>query len=171
MVNRALGSLKYDSGEYLEAYSYLKEAIKYIEELRSTLKLPEHRKNYIETLAKTYTTMVFTCLALAQNEKDPTKIDAKIEEAFIHAESVKGRAFQEQLASEKKRVKADPKLMKRYREVLKKINEIEWTQNRTGTRSAKQTEALGGLKKEYDRLLLEIKSTDPEYYSVTTISP
>ena len=170
-VNQALGYLKYDSGDFPGAYRYLKEAIKHIEELRSTLRLPEHRKDYIETVANTYTTMTFTCLALAEQETNPAKAEAKIEEAFKHAESAKGKAFQEQLASEKKRIKGNPQLIERYRNVLRRISELELRQSRQGTRSAEQADELGYLKGEYDRLLLEIKEGDPEYYSVTAVEP
>jgi CHAT domain-containing protein len=154
-VNDNLGVLKYFRNEMLESYGYHREAIRLIEGIRSSIKMPEVRKDYFNTVVNTYKFMVFTCLALC-----------RCEEAFRYAESAKGRAFVELLASEKKRMKGGPELIGKYKDVLRKMDEIE-----TKLVSGKEKGELQRLKRLHDDLLSKIKKKDPEYYSVETVEP
>lgn len=161
-VNSNLGSLYYDMGNMEESYNYLKKAIDGIENIRSSIKVPEHRKNYFETLISSYNAMVFTCLAL--NKK---------EEAFKYAESAKGRVFLEYLVSEKKKVKGDPQLVNNYQKVLKEITETESLMSEEDDEN-KQSELINKLEKlenKHDELLINIKETDPLYYSLKSAEP
>jgi len=161
-VNSNLGSLYYDMGKMEKSYDHLKKAIDSIENIRSSIKVPEHRKNYFENLVSSYNTMVFTCLAL--NKK---------EEAFKNAESVKGRVFLEYLVSEKKKIEGDPKLTANYHETLKEIAEIESqiSEEKNGNKRLKLADELGSLENRHDQILMEIKETDPLYYSLKKVEP
>ncbi len=171
-VNVNIGNLKYFNNEMPEAYQYLREAIQMIEEMRSSIKTPELRKDYFETVVDGYKTMIFTCLALNKDE-----------EAFRYAEFTKGRTFLELLASEKKKIKGKPELVEKYRDVSRKMGEIElevqaklknWWEGKEGEqleRVIKENEILLQLKKLRDDLLKEIKQSDPEYYDIETAEP
>jgi CHAT domain-containing protein len=161
-VNKSAGYLKYSTNEMPEAYDYLREAIELIEEMRASIKMPELRKEYFETVVAIYKNMVFTCLALGKD---------KNEEAFRYTESAKGRTFLEVLASEKKRIKGDSELIKKYKDVLRKIDEIEATLRSGKERGIGLEEEFQRLKGLHDDLLREIKQSDPEYYNIKTVEP
>lgn len=161
-VNSNLGSLYYDLDKVEESYNYLKKAIDAIENIRSSVKVPEHRKNYFETINSSYNVMVFTCLSLGKNE-----------EAFKYAESVKGRVFLEYLVSEKKEVKGDPQLVSDYHKTLKEITEIESMifEEKRVDKQSKLIDELEKLETKHDQILMEIKETDPLYYSLKKVEP
>lgn len=161
-ANSNLGSLYYNMGKMEESYYYLKKAIDCIENIRTSIKVPEHRKNYFETLISSYNAMVFTCLALDKKE-----------EAFKYAESAKGRIFMEYLVSEKKEVKGDPSLVHNYQETLKEITEIEslMSEEEDENKRLKMGDELKKLEIKHDELLMEIKETDPLYYSLKNVEP
>ena len=161
-VNSNLGSLYYDLDKMEESYNYLKKAIDSIENIRSSVKVPEHRKNYFETLTSSYNVMVFTCLSLGKKE-----------EAFKYVESVKGRVFLEYLVSEKKEVKGDPQLVSEYHETLKEITEIESMifEEKRADEQSKLIDELEKLETKHDHILMEIKETDPLYYSLKKVEP
>ena len=162
-VNGNVGYLKYFTNEMREAYNYLREAIGLIEDMRASIKIPELRKEYFETVVGAYKKMVFTCLALGKDE-----------EAFRYAESAKGRTFLELLASEKKRIKGDSELIGEYKDVLREIEGLE-TKHITGKEKQaeieERDEQLQNLKRLHDDLLRKIKQSDPEYYSIKTVEP
>ena len=162
-VNSTIGDLKYFKGEMQEAYKYLKVAIELIENIRTSIKTPELRKEYFETVVNTYKTMVFTCLSLEDKE----------EEAFSYAEATKGRTFLELLANDKKRIHGNSDLIKNYKNVLEEIGKKEsmllgGKEEIDGDKLQKEVE---NLKKKYDFLLNEIQQSDPEYYVVKTVKP
>jgi CHAT domain-containing protein/TPR repeat protein len=159
-INNNLGILKDIGGETPKAYDYFKEAIQLIEETRGSIKIPELRKEYFETVVDTYKKMVFTCLALHKDK-----------EAFRYAESVKGRTFLELLANEKKIIKGKSELTEQYKEVLRRIEEIEAKFMSGMEKAVKEQEELRYLKGLHDDLLKQIKQNDPEYYSIKTVEP
>lgn len=151
------GSLKYSTKDWSKAYDYFKEAIQFIEEMRTSIKIPEFRKMYFETIIDTYKYMVFTCLALHKHK-----------EAFRYTESSKGRTFLELLASEKKKIKGEPELVEQYKKVLMRIEELEAP---TQEKKDAGEEELQRLKPLHDDLLGKIKESDPEYYDIKTVEP
>jgi CHAT domain-containing protein len=167
-TNSNLGYLKFFCGKFSEAYDYLIDAIRQIEELRASIKIPEIRKEYFETVVNTYRVMVSTCLGL----------ENKNEEAFKYAESAKARTFFELLAAEKRRIKGPPELIERYRSILKNLDEIQTKIMRAQLRETHRKEEFQKLvskcekcKREHDEIREEIKKSDPEYYSIKTAEP
>lgn len=150
------GDLKYFEQKYPDAYIFLKNAIELIESLRTSMKIPELRKNYLETVAMIYRMMVFTCLSLD-----------KLEEAFHYAESIKGRMFLDLIGSGSKSIKGPSNLVKDYYENLKQIEKIEMSF--VGKNMPPDIEmALRILKTKHEKLLLSIKEYDSSYYGVQT---
>jgi len=160
-VNRYIGDLKYFTSDFLGSYQYLGESVDLIEGIRSAMKVPELRKDYFETVVDIYKKMVFTCLALVRNE-----------EAFSYAETAKGRTFLELLASEKKKIRGDPELIERYREVLMNIDEIQGKllMEKRGA-NIDEYDKLKELGELQSSLLIQIKNSDPEFYSVEKVEP
>lgn len=163
-INNNIGYLKYFSNEMPKAYDYFKEAISLAEEIRTSIKIPELRKEYFETVVNSYKHMVFTCLAIGKD---------KYEEAFRYAESSKGRTFLELLANEKKRIKTNPEIARDYKDILMKIGEVEATIRKEIRKEEIQRlrEELLSLERLHDNLLKKIKQNDPEYYSIKTVEP
>jgi len=151
-----LGDLKYFEEKYDEAFILLKKAIELIEDLRTSTKLPELRKSYLETVVSVYKKMVFTCLSLE-----------KLEEAFRFVESVKGRMFLDLVGSEKKTIKGPPNLLKEYFDNLKEIEQIEMA-SLSENRPPDTELSLRILKTKHEKLLLSIKEHDPSYYNIRT---
>lgn len=113
-INGNIGYLCYSNKKYNKAYEFLKEAIKYIEDERSSIKTYEYKKEYFKTVISIYETMVFTCLALGKKDKKHN------EEAFKYAELTKGRAFLEILAE--KRINSNESFMDLDNTILNEIN-------------------------------------------------
>ncbi len=160
-VNFYLGKIKYSKNEFLNAYEYLKESIYLIETIRSSIEIPEMRKAYFESVVGVYNKIIMTAIALG-----------KYEEAFNYLESSKGKMFLEFLANEKKKIKGDDKLIGKYVHILKEIREKE-SMILTKKLDIKAEEELRNsiheLKKTYNKILMEIKLSDPEYYSIETV--
>lgn len=88
-VNSNLGILKYNVFEFKQAYTYFKNAIEIIEDIRNSISLADSKEEYFETVVDIYKNMVFTCLKIKKDD-----------EAFYYAESAKGRTFLELLSRE-----------------------------------------------------------------------
>ena len=151
------GDLKFFKQDYSASFENLSKAIKIIETQRTSAKLPEYRKGYLETVIRVYKTMVLTCAHLE-----------KFEEAFHFTESAKGRMFLELIGSEKKPFKAPPHLQKRYSDNLKLIEQIERAFLK-GWASSSELLTLESLKAIHEKILLSIKEYDPSYYSLQAV--
>lgn len=152
-----IGKIKEDFTELNEAYEYYKKAIVNIEDLRELVKLPERKEVFFENKAEVYSRMILLCLKLGKDF-----------EAFEFAEKAKGRVFLDLLGTAKIELKVDSRSLERKEELLKKIREL---QSKLGERRSveRNTSKLNELLQKYDRLLLEIKEKDPEYYSLNKI--
>lgn len=167
----ALGDFYYLKDEMDEAYSLLKDGIKLIETMRSSIGIPEVRRDYFETVIVAYDIMIFTCIALK-----------KFTEAFKYAEASKGRLLLESLIDGNRQIKGDPELISKYEDVSKSIDGIESEIFNMNQRFRlgedidhdhydKLNLSIIPLVKQQDKLLLKIKHDDPEYFDVKTVEP
>jgi CHAT domain-containing protein/tetratricopeptide (TPR) repeat protein len=151
-----LGELYFVKEEYLDAFLNFSKAIELIEALRTSMKTPEFKKGYLETMVAIYKRMVFTCVYLDKSE-----------DAFHFAELIKGRTFLDMISSGKRTIKGPPTLLNNYYENLRQIERIEM--NFFGRPMPPDIEmTLRILKNNHEKLLSSIKQYDLKYYGVET---
>lgn len=166
-----LGELYYSENRLIEAYNNLIEAVKLIENTRSSIKIPEIRKEYFNSFINAYNTLIFTCIALRKNR-----------EAFKYAEASKGREFLELLSNDPIEIKGDPLLIKEYKNISNQINKIDQIINGLELAYEQNEEIdynyfinldsnLSKLLEKENKVLQKIKRNNPEYYSIKTLPP
>jgi CHAT domain-containing protein len=171
MAYTHLGELYYSQQKFEDAYNNLKGAIELVEDTRSSIKIPEIRKEYFKAFIRAYNSITFTCIALGKSI-----------EAFKYAEASKGRVFLELLSNGKKKIKGDKSLIKEYKNISNQINKIDLEIDELQIKFSQGEEInhnyfkdlhskLDKLIEKQNILLLKIKKNDPEYYDIETLPP
>ncbi len=166
-----LGNLYSSENKIKLAYINLKKAIKLIEDTRSSIKIPEIRKEYFGAFIQAYNAIIFICIALGKNK-----------EAFEYAEASKGREFLELLSNDKMEIKGDPILLEEYKAISDQIDKIDHTINELELEYNQNEEIdydyaidinsrISTLIEKQKKVLYEIKRNNPEYYSINPLNP
>lgn len=141
-----LGSIKYHEHNYEKAYEHYKEAVELIEDISNSMKLPENKEEYFETVVDIYKNLVFICLNLKKEDQ-----------AFHYAESAKGRTFLELLSREYDDNHSKTSINKKF-EML-------------GLKPNKKLRSLKINDEIMDILIDKLESENPELFDVKMVNP
>lgn len=85
-----LGNVMHRCGQYKEAHDYYRQAIDYIEAMRSSIRVDEYKCSFLKDKLRVYEDLIELCLAADQPNK--------LEEAFASIQAAKSRSLVELLA-------------------------------------------------------------------------
>ncbi|MBI3949177.1 MAG: CHAT domain-containing protein [Acidobacteria bacterium] len=169
------GNLDERFGDPAEAYQNYKQALKHIEEMRSTIRVDEFKATFVKDKLKVYEDLVRLCLEDGSREKK--------QEAFRFVEAAKSRALVDLLSSTlrmkgKDGTKADPDLIQRWNTLRE---ELDWYYNKFNeyeSKSAPRPAEIGQdlrmkireREAELAKLLRQLQIKDPKYFSVQGVS-
>jgi len=169
------GNLAERFGDEPQAYQSYQQAIKHVEEMRSTIRVDEFKATFVKDKVKVYEDLVRLCL------KDDSW--GKKQEAFSFVEAAKSRALVDLLSSAleiKSRgdTQVDQELINRWttlREELdwyyNKLNEYESKPPpRPAERGRKLRDNIRQREGELTKLLRALQLKDPEYLSLHGVS-
>jgi CHAT domain-containing protein len=170
------GNLHERSGDQSQAYRSYKQAIRHIEEMRSTIRVDEFKATFVKDKLKVYEDLVRLCL------KDGSW--RKRQEAFQYVEAAKSRALVDLLSSALQmkssgHAKMDHALAERWSTLRE---ELDWYYNKFneyesngGPRSAEIGQDLQKNIREREaalaRLLRQLQIKDPARFSLLSGSP
>lgn len=119
-----LGHSMQKAGQEQQAYHHYRQAIAYLESLRSSIRLDEYKCSFLKDKLRVYEDLVELCLRAGT--------EAKVEEAFTYVEAAKSRSLVELLAMNRTipgKVK-DPSVERLYRQWNRLREELDWYYNR-----------------------------------------
>lgn len=147
-VLEALG----DPGGACEAY---KSSIEIIENTMNELKIEDYKRDFMRDKIEVYERLINLLLKMGKDK-----------EAFEYNERARARAFLDILANHRIDIHkgADPLLMEKAEKLEGEIRFYSGEENR-------DEEKLLNLKKEYQKVLEELKQESPEYVSLKTVTP
>jgi tetratricopeptide (TPR) repeat protein len=119
-----LGHSMQKAGHEREAYHHYRQAVEYLESLRSGIRLDEYKCSFLKDKLRVYEDLVELCLRAGTEEK--------AEEAFAYVEAAKSRSLVELLAMNRNipgKVK-DPSVERLYRQWNRLREELDWYYNR-----------------------------------------
>jgi CHAT domain-containing protein len=166
-----MGQSEQQSGHDDEAYRHYKEAVEYLEAMRSGIRADEYKCTFMKDKLRVYDDLVELCL-LADSEE-------KIDEAFLYVEAAKSRSLTELLATDRSiQGKSDEPSVKELHDDWRRTREeLDYFYNRINQherRSDQRVSSLGAeLQEEVQareqhlaRLARQLSLEDAEYASL-----
>jgi len=151
--------------EKKKALSFYKRAINLIERVRKGLKAPEYRAGFMENKLAAYEAMVKLLVTMG-----------RFPEAFNYVERAKARSLLDLLGSPRIHIKAGGELYEKERNLSQQISFLEkkiyGERKSYGYRNLSRiAEKLKRLRQQYEDLLIEIKTSNPELASLVCVEP
>jgi CHAT domain-containing protein len=149
------GKILEDLGETERAIQIYKTSINIIEDTRNELKLEDYKRDFMKDKMEVYERLIKVLLK-----------SGKEKEAFDYNERARARAFLDILANNRIDIhRGAPD------NIIKKIDKLEDKIFYYSREDNRDDEILLKVKKEYEKIMEELKEKNPEYASLKSVSP
>jgi CHAT domain-containing protein/Tfp pilus assembly protein PilF len=178
-ANYGLGLLNEEQHRDVQALRYYNTAIKFIEDLRGSLRSTEFRSLYLANKIAAYEHAIDILLTTTSLTMDDTGLDPRFakadltpsEVAFFYAESTKARSFLELLSKARTGALGNriPRELAEKERAL--INTIDSIQTSESGQSEAQQDVLIQSKRELNELIDTLRKDYPDYASIRYPEP
>ncbi|MCS6804436.1 MAG: CHAT domain-containing protein [Acidobacteriota bacterium] len=167
-----LGNVLHRRGQHQKAYDYYRQAIDYLEAMRSSIRVDEYKCSFLKDKLRVYEDLIELCLATDQHNK--------LEEAFTNIQAAKSRSLVELLAVERDirgkvhdaSVEALYREWNRIREELdfyySRINQYQNHGQRPAWMGTELQKEVQEREQQLARLARQLRLQDAEYASLHT---